>query len=154
VLIESKEGAADESSCAGKWYVTGDIAAMDENGFLRITDRLSRFSKIGGEMVPHIRVEEELHELAGITDQSFVVTGVPDPRKGERLIVLHSLSEDQIVSLLARLPQLRLPNLWLPRADCFFRVDTIPRLPTGKLDLRAVRSTASAFAQGNTGVAS
>ena len=48
------------------WYITGDIAAQDEDGFLRITDRLSRFAKIGGEMVPHGRVEEALHESAGM----------------------------------------------------------------------------------------
>src|ERR1700734_1662843 len=73
------------------WYVTGDIAAEDEDGFLAITDRLSRFSKIGGEMVPHIKIEEQLHELAGVTDQHFVVTSVPDGKKGERLVVLHLL---------------------------------------------------------------
>ena len=47
------------------WYCTGDVAALDEDGFLQITDRLNRFSKIGGEMVPHIKIEEKLHELAG-----------------------------------------------------------------------------------------
>ena len=82
------------------WYVTGDIAAEDEDGFLTITDRLSRFSKIGGEMVPHIKIEEKLQELAGATEQKFVVTGVPDGKKGERLVVLHSLSPDELKALL------------------------------------------------------
>ena len=86
------------------WYVTGDIAAEDEDGFLTITDRLSRFSKIGGEMVPHIKVEEKLHELAGATEQKFVVTGVPDGKKGERLVVLHTLSPEELKSLLDTCP--------------------------------------------------
>jgi acyl-[acyl-carrier-protein]-phospholipid O-acyltransferase/long-chain-fatty-acid--[acyl-carrier-protein] ligase len=124
------------------WYVTGDIAAIDEDGFLTITDRLSRFSKIGGEMVPHLKVEEKLHELAGVTEQVFAVAGVPDEKKGERLVVLHTLPVEQLNMCLEKLPQSGLPNLWLPRADAFFHVPALPYLGTGKLDLRRINEMA------------
>jgi len=124
------------------WYETGDIAALDEDGFLQITDRLSRFSKIGGEMAPHVKVEEKLHEAAGVTEFTFAVCGVPDRKKGERLVVLHTLPQDGLAELLKKLPQLGLPNLWIPRPDQFFHVDALPRLASGKRDFRAVREAA------------
>ena len=127
------------------WYVTGDIATEDEDGFLTITDRLSRFSKIGGEMVPHIKVEEQLHEIAGATEQRFVVTAVPDGKKGERLVVLHLLQPAELKAVIEKLPQTGLPNLWIPRPNQFFAVEEFPHLGTGKLDLRRIRELALEF---------
>ena len=129
------------------WYNTGDIAMLDEDGFLRVTDRLSRFSKIGGEMVPHIKVEDKLHELLKATEQVFVVTAVPDERKGERLMVLHTLPEDKLKQTLELFAKCDLPALWRPRPDQFLRVEKLPYLGTGKLDLRKARELAQEVAK-------
>ena len=128
------------------WYCTGDMAMMDEDDFLQITGRLSRFSKIGGEMVPQLRIEEKLQELAEATEQMFVVTGVPDEKKGERLIVLHKLAEMELSACLEKFAACELPNLWKPRADGFYRVESFPVLGTGKLDLRGVKELAGRLA--------
>ncbi len=126
------------------WYTTGDIAAVDEDGFITITDRLSRFSKIGGEMVPHLKIEERLHEIASITEPAFAVTGLPDAKKGEKLMVLYTLSAAALGPVLERFAATDLPNLWKPRADQFIHVDQLPMLGTGKLDLRKVKEIAEA----------
>ena len=130
------------------WYQTGDIAAIDDEGFITITDRLARFSKIAGEMVPHNKIEETLHLVLALTDQAMAVTGVPDDAKGERLVVLHTLEDEQLRDLLSKLDKSGLPNLWLPRSNCFYRVETIPVLGTGKVDIKMVRQLAKAFDAG------
>ena len=122
------------------WYVTGDIAAVDSDGFLRITDRLSRFSKIGGEMVPHIKVEETINRILG--EQAAVVTAVPDEHKGERLVAFYTRRDTDPRELWDRLTESELPKLWIPKREYMFCIDAIPFLPTGKLDLRKVKAMA------------
>ncbi|MDE3220650.1 MAG: MFS transporter [Nitrospirota bacterium] len=124
------------------WYVTGDIAMLDDDGFLTITDRLSRFSKIGGEMVPHGQVEEALHQALGVDTQVFAVTGIPDEYKGEQLAVLHILDEARIPGIVAKLAATGLPNLFIPPRNNFVRVEALPVLGTGKMDLRRLKQIA------------
>ena len=128
------------------WYCTGDVATLDEDGFLQITGRLSRFSKIGGEMVPHLKIEEKLQELASVAETMFVVASVPDDKKGERLVVLHKLAESDLLACLEKFGACDLPNLWKPKADAFYRVENFPLLGTGKLDLRKVKEMAARLA--------
>ena len=127
------------------WFVTGDIGRVDEDGFLIIGGRLSRFSKVGGEMVPHERIEEMLRGAAGVDEHALVVTGVPDPRRGERLVVLYTdlggkSPEDVSRILITR----SLPKLWIPAVADFIKVEAIPMLGNGKVDLRQLRQIAEA----------
>jgi acyl-[acyl-carrier-protein]-phospholipid O-acyltransferase/long-chain-fatty-acid--[acyl-carrier-protein] ligase len=127
------------------WYVTGDIALIDDDGFIRITGRESRFSKIGGEMVPHLRIEEVLSEVLSLEEEEqprLVVAGVPHPRKGERLVVLHTGLAKPPEEICRAMTEAGLPGIWTPSPDSFCQVDEIPVLGTGKLDLRRVRELA------------
>jgi acyl-[acyl-carrier-protein]-phospholipid O-acyltransferase/long-chain-fatty-acid--[acyl-carrier-protein] ligase len=123
------------------WYVTGDIAAIDEDGFIRITDRLSRFSKIAGEMVPHMKVEEEMQSIVG-EPYSGIVTSVPDETKGERLVAFYTDPSITPQQLWDRLSATDLPKLWIPKRDDLRHIEAIPTLGSGKTDLRAVRQLA------------
>ncbi len=124
------------------WFVTGDLGRFDEDGFLFIEGRLSRFSKIGGEMVPHGTVEQKIVEAFGweqTENPAVFVTGIPDATKGEALVLLttHDVAPD---ALRGRLSDVGLPNLWVPRI--IKRVDQIPMLGTGKTDLKRCRELA------------
>ena len=117
------------------WLNTGDLAALDSDGFIFIKGRLSRFSKIGGEMVPHSGVEEAIVRVLGLQDSELPLVAIGskvDPAKGEALVLLSAVDID-VPQLRRLLSEAGFPNLWIPKH--VMRVDAIPLLGTGKLDL-------------------
>lgn len=125
-----------------RWYNTGDIAKVDSDGFITITGRLSRFSKIAGEMVPHSVVEETLHKELNIDGHTVAVTSIPDKKKGEQLIVLHTGQAGDTDRLHTILTESDLPNIYKPKRDNYICVDKIPMLGSGKLDLMKLKQIA------------
>jgi acyl-[acyl-carrier-protein]-phospholipid O-acyltransferase/long-chain-fatty-acid--[acyl-carrier-protein] ligase len=125
------------------WLKTGDIGRFDEDGFLYIEGRLSRFSKIGGEMVPHETIEQkiiDLLELSGRDERPVAVVGVQDEAKGEALVLLSAVDLD-LAGLRKKLQEAGVPNLWIPKQ--VHRVDSIPVLASGKLDLKKCQAVAA-----------
>ena len=125
------------------WLKTGDIGRFDEDGFLYIEGRLSRFSKIGGEMVPHEAVEQKIVDLLGFSgkdERLICIVGVQDETKGEALILLAAVDVD-VAQLRDKLREAGVPNLWIPKKVC--RVDSIPVLASGKLDLKKCQELAT-----------
>jgi acyl-[acyl-carrier-protein]-phospholipid O-acyltransferase/long-chain-fatty-acid--[acyl-carrier-protein] ligase len=99
-------------------------------------------------MVPHEGVEEKLHKAAGLVEQTFVVTAVPDEKRGERLVVLYTNYDGDINALLTKAREQGLPGVWTPGAASFYKVDAFPVLGTGKLDLKALKELALKLAGG------
>jgi acyl-[acyl-carrier-protein]-phospholipid O-acyltransferase/long-chain-fatty-acid--[acyl-carrier-protein] ligase len=136
---EKKTGEALKGD---RWFVTGDLGRIDEDGFVFIEGRLSRFSKIGGEMVPHGTIEQRL--IAAFDwDQTdgpvAVITGIPDASKGEALVLL-TTKEVSLGEVRTKLLEAGFANLWVPKVIC--KVDAIPVLGTGKTDLKGCRQLA------------
>jgi acyl-[acyl-carrier-protein]-phospholipid O-acyltransferase/long-chain-fatty-acid--[acyl-carrier-protein] ligase len=134
------------------WYVTGDVATIDADGFIRIVGRESRFAKIGGEMVPHLMVEEALTRLVGVDDEGFqrvVVTSVPDASTGERLVVVHTPMEIAPADLCRGMAEAGLPRLFIPSPRDFVPVDHLPTIGVGKLDMKQIGQAAQE-SQGRT----
>ena len=131
------------------WYNTGDLGRIDDDGFLSISGRLSRFSKIGGEKVPHEGVESAIYRASGTeVHADLAVTGVNDPRRGtEKLVVLYKELGAPPEEIHRRLNASEMDKLWIPSPGDFLHVEEIPRTPTGKLELHKVRKLAEELAR-------
>ncbi|MGB4598989.1 MAG: acyl-[ACP]--phospholipid O-acyltransferase [Trichlorobacter sp.] len=126
------------------WYNTGDIGCINDEGFVVITDRLARFSKIAGEMIPHGAVEERLLTALASTDLLLAVTAVPDEKKGERIAVVFDQTQLDQARVKQAIEQADLPNLWKP--SLLVAAEAIPLLGSGKLDLKGLKKLAEAAA--------
>jgi len=132
------------------WYRTGDRARIDEDGFIELTDRLSRYSKIAGEMVPHGAVEETIEKALDRDEPVVAVTSVPDENRGERLVVFHTPDAGPVETLLRIVTESPLPNLWKPGSGDYIAIEKLPRTGTGKLDLAYLRTMAASPRKGST----
>ncbi|MHC4573577.1 MAG: acyl-[ACP]--phospholipid O-acyltransferase [Planctomycetota bacterium] len=126
------------------WYNTGDVGKVDEDGFLTLTDRWSRFSKIGGEMVPHVAVEEAYLRGLGGGEQVVAVTSVPNVKRGEELIVLYLDEAGDADKLHRIISKSELPNIYKPRRDNYIKIESMPVLGSGKVDVMRLREIALA----------
>ena len=125
------------------WFTTGDLARFDDDGFIFIEGRIRRFSKIGGEAVPHGTIEEYIAEAFGFSDSErpvVAVTGITDEKKGEALVLL-TTEEISVGAVREKLTSAGLPNLWIPRN--IKKVPEIPCLASGKLDLGTIEKIAA-----------
>ena len=133
------------------WFSTGDVGRLDGDGFLYIEGRLSRFSKIGGEMVPHETVEDHINRALGLdgeAERRIAVVGVPDPDKGESLVLLSTVAgetvKQELIQLRYTLLEQGVPSLWIPKK--LVPVAQIPILSSGKLDIKACEKLATSAA--------
>jgi len=122
-----------------RWYRTGDKGHLDEDGFLTIVDRYSRFAKIGGEMISLTTVEEEILDACKIKDLEIAATCLPDQRKGEKIVLLstNNLDKNELIKILSKA---KINPLYHPASVLV--VDEIPKLGSGKTDFGATKKIA------------
>ncbi|MGC6458816.1 MAG: AMP-binding protein [Akkermansiaceae bacterium] len=123
------------------WFKSGDVGRIDDDGFLHIEGRISRFSKIGGEMVPHETVEASVNKVLGLdneTERKIAIVGIPDEKKGESIALLSTISgtalEQEALDIRYKLMDEGIPSLWCPKT--IIPVEEIPVLASGKLDIK------------------
>lgn len=124
-----------------RWYKTGDKGRLDEDGFLTIVDRYSRFAKLGGEMISLTQVEEQVRRVLTKPELELVAANVPDPKKGERIILLTATDLD-LDGLRKDLIEAGLNPLTIPAE--IRRVEQIPKLGSGKTDFSGAKKLALA----------
>jgi acyl-[acyl-carrier-protein]-phospholipid O-acyltransferase/long-chain-fatty-acid--[acyl-carrier-protein] ligase len=129
------------------WFLTGDVGRMDEDGFLHIEGRISRFSKIGGEMVPHETLEAAITKALNLeqdTERKIAIVGIPDVQKGEAIILLSTVAglalEQECIDLRYKLMDAGIPSLWCPKR--IVSTKEIPSLASGKLDIKGCEDLA------------
>ena len=122
-----------------RWYRSGDKGHLDEDGFLTIVDRYSRFAKIGGEMISLTTVEEEILDACNDKDLEIAATCLPDQRKGEKIVLL-STSNIEKSELTKILSDAKINPLYHPSSVLV--VDEIPKLGSGKTDFGATKKIA------------
>ncbi len=127
-----------------RWYVTGDKGHLDEDGFLTIVDRYSRFAKVAGEMVSLGLVESEIVKVLSEADQ-IAVAALPDEKKGEKLVLLLE-GEMTLETLKAEIKTLEMNPLFVPSE--YYKVEALPKLGTGKADFKGAKKLAQELSDG------
>jgi acyl-[acyl-carrier-protein]-phospholipid O-acyltransferase/long-chain-fatty-acid--[acyl-carrier-protein] ligase len=138
--LQNEKATAD--SIRDGWYITGDIGRLDDDGFIFITDRLARFAKVGGEMVPLKGVEDAIRSTCELEPNSVAVVKLSDATRGEKLVVCHIPLPMSPREVIDKLNASTMPKLWIPDSRSFFEVETIPILGSGKTDYKGIEKMA------------
>ncbi|PID49188.1 MAG: acyl-[ACP]--phospholipid O-acyltransferase [Proteobacteria bacterium] len=123
-----------------RWYKSGDKGHLDEDGFLTIVDRYSRFAKIGGEMISLTAVEHNIRQVVAYTELDIMAVNLPDAKKGEKIVLLLGGEENPQI-LRKKLLASDINPLMLPQQ--IYAVDEVPKLGSGKADFARGRQLAS-----------